>query len=67
MIKDNDPDYYAARLRAEREAAAAATCDEARACHLELAEYYRQMLSDTHPLRAVNGSTDSATDVPAES
>jgi hypothetical protein len=39
-----DSEYYAARLRAEREAAAAATCDQARASHLTLAEHYMQVL-----------------------
>lgn len=44
MHKRRDPDYYAARLRAEREAAATASCDEARASHLELASRYQQLL-----------------------
>ena len=45
MHKEREPDYYAARLRAERDAAAAATCDEARRSHLELADRYQQLLS----------------------
>jgi hypothetical protein len=45
MHKQREPDYYAARLQAERDAAAAATCDEARRSHLELAERYEQLLS----------------------
>ena len=44
MRKGRDPDYYAARLRAEREAAATASCEEARASHLELASRYQQLL-----------------------
>ena len=44
MHKGRDPDYYATRLRAEREAAATATCDQARASHLELASRYQQLL-----------------------
>ena len=44
MHRFNDPAYYAARLRAEREAAAAATCEAARIAHLELASQYQQLL-----------------------
>ena len=40
-----DRDYYLARLDAERAAAAAATSDEARAAHLELAEHYSGLLA----------------------
>jgi len=45
VTKRNDPDYYAHRLRAEREAAAAATCDQARAAHLVLADEYEHKLA----------------------
>ena len=41
-----DRDYYAERLQAERMAAEAATCDEAREAHLALAETYAQLLAD---------------------
>lgn len=61
--RTNDPDYYAARLRAERDAAAAASCDKARASHLELAEQYRQLLAASQPLHSVNG--DGAEPSPA--
>ena len=44
MGKAFDPDYYARRLSAEREAAAAATSERAREAHLALADHYRQVL-----------------------
>jgi len=40
-----DLNYYAARLRAEREAAATATCDVAREAHRELASRYAGILA----------------------
>lgn len=45
MKKRNDSDYYAERAIAEREAAASATCDEARNAHLSLARFYEQRLA----------------------
>lgn len=45
MPMGNDPEYYAARLRAERAAAAATNCAAARASHLALAEQYEQLLA----------------------
>lgn len=53
MHSRNDPDYYAARLRAEREAAATATCEAARASHLKLAARYEQLLEAFGPPRLV--------------
>ncbi|HEX6741357.1 MAG TPA: hypothetical protein VF079_06130 [Sphingomicrobium sp.] len=65
MTSTSDPSYYAARLDAERAAAEAAACERARASHLELAEHYRQLLATSHPLHAVNGSSDPAQETPA--
>jgi hypothetical protein len=45
MRKQSDIDYYAARLRAERAAAAAASSDEARAAHQALAGHYAELLA----------------------
>jgi hypothetical protein len=60
MSKPFDPDYYARRLRAEREAAAMATSEQARDAHLALAEHYVQMLGRLgHPVAV--GSQDPTT------
>jgi hypothetical protein len=40
-----DVEYYRARGRAEREAAASATCPQARQAHEELAQAYEQLLA----------------------
>jgi hypothetical protein len=45
MNKAFDLNYYAARLRAEREATASATCDIAREVHRELASRYATILA----------------------
>ena len=51
MSKGFDPDYYARRLRAEREAAAMATSEQAREAHLELADHYVRLLGRLgHPV-----------------
>jgi hypothetical protein len=51
MSKSFDPDYYARRLSAEREAAAMATSEQAREAHLALADHYVQILSRLgHPV-----------------
>ena len=60
MQNCNDPDYYAARLRAERDAAAAATCEEARASHLQLALRYQQLLDAVGRPRLVADASDQA-------
>ena len=52
----NDCEYYSARLRAERDAADAATCEAARASHLALAEQYRQLLDSFGRPKLVAGS-----------
>ena len=50
MRKQSDNDYFAARLRAERAAAAAASSGEARAAHQELADRYAERLAaNGHP------------------
>ena len=43
-MSEIDRDYYLARLNAEREAAAAATSDVARAAHAALADQYVNLL-----------------------
>jgi hypothetical protein len=51
MRKQSDNDYFAARLRAESEAAAAASSDEARAAHQALADHYAELLAaNGHPV-----------------
>jgi hypothetical protein len=45
MRKLPDANYFSARLEAELDAAARATCERARAAHLALAEAYRQRLA----------------------
>jgi hypothetical protein len=45
MNEEFDVEYYAARLRAEREAAATATCETAREAHRELASRYAGILA----------------------
>lgn len=45
MSEEFEVEYYVARLRAEREAAATATCDVARAAHRELASRYAGILA----------------------
>jgi len=44
MKVKSDAEYYAARLSAERNAAQAATSEEARAVHRALAEHYASRL-----------------------
>ena len=53
MKRSDDWAYFAARLEAERQAAAAATCEASRASHLELAEQYRQRLDSFGRVRLV--------------
>ena len=61
MSKPFDPDYYARRLRAEREAAAMATSEQAREAHLALADHYVQMLGRLgHPVAVDSSAADSA-------
>ena len=50
----SNPNYYAERLRAEHEAAAAATCEQARAAHLVLAGEYERKLAAKNGLRLVS-------------
>jgi hypothetical protein len=50
----SDPNYYAERLRAELEAAAAATCEQARAAHLVLAGEYERKLAAKNGLTLVS-------------
>ena len=45
MRKQSDKDYYAARLRAERAAADAASNEQARAAHQALAHHYAELLA----------------------
>ena len=45
MSEEFEVEYYVARLRAEREAAAAATCEIAREAHRELASRYAGILA----------------------
>jgi hypothetical protein len=45
MNGKTDPDYYVTRLTAERDAAASATCDNARTAHEALADHYLQLLA----------------------
>jgi len=45
MNQEPDTEYYVARLRAEREAAATATSEEAREAHRALALRYAQLLA----------------------
>jgi len=61
-MKRNDPDYYAGRLRAEREAAAAAQCERARAAHLALAGGYEQKLAHSSRLNSLSDGSPWQTD-----
>jgi hypothetical protein len=45
MNQESDTEYYVARLRAEREAAATAAAEEAREAHRALALRYAQLLA----------------------
>jgi hypothetical protein len=45
-MKMSDRDYYAARLKAELAAAAAASDDQARRAHEKLADQYRRLLEE---------------------
>ena len=67
MRKRIDPGYYATRLRAEQEAAANATCEQARSSHLELAARYQQLLDTRGGPRLVAdaGASVSAEDGPS--
>ena len=46
MNRKPDSLYYSERLQAERKAAAAATCEQARAAHQALADHYAACLGD---------------------
>jgi len=59
MSEEFDVEYYAARLRAEREAAATATCEIAREAHRELASRYAGIL-------AARGHPVALTEVPQQ-
>jgi hypothetical protein len=59
MNEDFDAEYYAARLRAERDAAASATCEIAREAHRELASRYAGIL-------AARGHSAALTEVPQQ-
>lgn len=48
-MSEIDRDYYLARLRAEREAAATATSEVARAAHSALADEYANLLEGGRP------------------
>ncbi len=51
MTQEQDTEYYVARLRAEREATATATNEEARQAHRALALRYAQLLAARgHPV-----------------
>jgi hypothetical protein len=45
MSEEFEVEYYVARLRAEREAAATASCEMAREAHRELASRYAGILA----------------------
>ena len=62
MMKRNDPEYYAGRLCAEREAAAAAQCERARAAHLALAGGYEQELAHYSRLNSISDGSRWPTD-----
>lgn len=63
MTRQSDGDYYAARLRAEREAAAAATSDEVRAVHQALAARYAGLLAARGNSAALDGVPPEAQNV----
>jgi hypothetical protein len=48
-MSDDKAEYYRARERAERSAAEAASCPQARASHLKLAEAYALLLETNEP------------------
>jgi hypothetical protein len=54
MTNRNDSEYFSGRLLAEREAAATASCEQARAAHLALASEYEQKLAAKNGLRLVS-------------
>ncbi len=56
MSQKPDIEYYVARLRAEREAAAAATSEQARRAHRALAARYAQLLAARGHPAALEGS-----------
>jgi hypothetical protein len=59
MSKAFDPNYYARRLSAELEAAAAATSEQAREAHLALADHYRLVLGRLgHPVAVDSAAAD---------
>jgi DNA-binding GntR family transcriptional regulator len=49
MTRKSDLEYYAARLSAEREAAAQATSTAARRAHERLADHYAALLEGREP------------------
>jgi hypothetical protein len=61
-MKRNETDYYARRLRTEREAAAAAQCEQARAAHLALAGGYEQKLAYSNQLNSISDGSPWQTD-----
>ena len=61
MRKQSDKDYYAARLRAERAAAEAASNEQARAAHQALADHYAALLAaDPAEIGPADASTPGA-------
>jgi hypothetical protein len=59
-MSEIDKEYFRARLNAERTAAAAATCEEARAAHQALADEYANLLDgDGHRIANDQGVPDS--------
>jgi hypothetical protein len=62
MSQQPDIEYYIARLRAEREAAAAAASEEAREAHRALAIRYAGLLMSRGHSAALEGA-DAAADV----
>lgn len=64
MRKQSDNDYFTARLRAERVAAAAATSEEARAAHQALADHYAELLAanpaEIEPADVITPGADGA-------
>lgn len=64
MNQEADTDYYVARLRAERGAAAAATSEEARDVHHRLALRYAELLAARGHPAAIEGLEPAASGVP---
>ncbi len=64
MNKQSDADYYAARLKVEREAANRASSEQARAAHQALADLYLERSADLASL-AVTPISEAVAPIPA--